>query len=339
MSFPAYNDSDHGASSSDWMTIESEEARRLHDSIFAAAELLKRDPGAVAAECAPPDQRFNGDFQLVGVHQGCRELEAAPSHHRLPALRTSMTPQLADIDEWFGMGAMLKLGAVAGLAVGVAFTTLNNFPQAGIATASQETRSPIFSMATLSGLAQIGTAQAKVQSTSSVSPPVSGPAVSSPTTMTSVSAVLAAAQANIDLATASSAPLAAANVVVPPAAAEMGPPRASEISAPLDEAPPPRSHTAAALARDEVAALMKRGRSLLVAGDIPSARLILTRLAENGEAEASLLLAGTFDPAELARLHVIGAEPNVAQARAWYSKAAEQGAPEASRRIQQLAVR
>ena len=45
---------------------------------------------------------------------------------------------------------------------------------------------------------------------------------------------------------------------------------------------------------------MKRGRSLLAAGDIPSARLILTRLADNGEAEASLLLAGTFDPAELA---------------------------------------
>jgi TPR repeat protein len=85
--------------------------------------------------------------------------------------------------------------------------------------------------------------------------------------------------------------------------------------------------------------LMKRGRSLLTAGDIPSARLILTRLADGGEAEASLLLAGTFDPAELARLHVIGAEPDVAQARAWYAKAAEQGSPEGSRRLQQLALR
>ena len=84
---------------------------------------------------------------------------------------------------------------------------------------------------------------------------------------------------------------------------------------------------------------MKRGRSLLAAGDIPSARLILTRLADNGEAEASLLLAGTFDPAELARLHVIGAEPDVAQARAWYAKAAEQGSPKGSRRLQQMASR
>jgi hypothetical protein len=349
MSFPAYNDADHDAlSPSSWTTIEieSEETRRLHDSIFAAAELLKRDSSGVAAECAIPDQHFDGDFQLAGVHHGCFELAPAPSHQWLPALQTSMTrPQLADIDEWFGLGTMLKLGAVAGLAVGVAFTTLSTAPPAGIAVASQPTQSPIFSMAALSGLAQISAAQAKVQSTTSLSPPASSPAASSPAALTSASAVLEAAQTSVDLAAASPAPSAApvpaANVVAPAAAADMVPPHASEIPPPAPAAavPPPRSPTAPALARDELAALLKRGRSLLAAGDIPSARLILTRLAETGEAEASLLLAGTFDPAELARLHVIGAEPNVAQARAWYTKAAEQGSLEGSRRLQRLALR
>jgi hypothetical protein len=341
--FPAYDDADHDVpSSSRWTTVESEETRRLHDSIFAAAELLKRDSDSVPAECAIPDERFDGDFQFAGLHHGCYELEAAPSHHWLPALQTPMTrPQLAVIDEWFSLGTMLKLGAVAGLAVGVAFTTLNIAPPAGIVTASQATKSPIFSMAALSGLAEIGAAQARVQSTTSVSTP----GASSPAALASSSAVLGAAQANVDLAAASPAPLAApmpaANVVAPGTAAEMVPPHASEIPPPTAVAavPPPRSHTAAALAREEVVALMKRGRTLLAAGDIPSARLILTRLAETGEAEASLLLAGTFDPAELARLHVIGAEPNVALARAWYTKAADQGSPEGSRRLQQLALR
>src|SRR3569833_2663695 len=356
MSFPAYNDADHGASSSPrWTTIESEETRRLHDNIFAAAELLKRNSDGGEAECAILDERFDGDFQLAGNHHGCFELEAAPNRHWLPVLQTSMTrPQLADIDEWFGFGTMLKLGAVAGLAVGVAFTTLHITPSDGIATASQATKSPMFAMAALRGLAEISTAQAKVQSATSVSSPgASSPGASSQqvsssratnaAVLGSASAVLAAAQANIDLATTSPPPLAApmqaANMVAPATAAEMAPSPGSEMPPPAAVAPPPQSRTAATLASDVVAALMKRGRSLLAAGDIPSARLILTRLAETGEAEASLLLAGTFDPAELARLHVIGAEPNVAQARAWYTKAAEQGSLEGSRRLQRLALR
>ncbi len=84
---------------------------------------------------------------------------------------------------------------------------------------------------------------------------------------------------------------------------------------------------------------MKRGRDLLAVGDIASARLILTRLADNGEADASLLLAETFDPAQLARLHVLGVLPDSAKAREWYAKAAEQGSSEVGRHVQQSASR
>ena len=79
--------------------------------------------------------------------------------------------------------------------------------------------------------------------------------------------------------------------------------------------------------------LMKRGRNLLAAGDVASARLILTRLSDAGIAEASLLLARTYDPTELTKSRILGAVPDAAKARIWYLRAADQGSPEASRRI------
>ena len=78
---------------------------------------------------------------------------------------------------------------------------------------------------------------------------------------------------------------------------------------------------------------------MLTAGDVASARLILTRLSDAGNAEASLLLARTYDPVELARSRLVGAVPDLAKARTWYLKAAEQGSAEAGRRIQQSAAR
>ena len=93
------------------------------------------------------------------------------------------------------------------------------------------------------------------------------------------------------------------------------------------------------MSRDEISSLLKRAQALIAAGDIASARLILTRLAEAGSVDACLALAGTFDAAELAELHVVGVQPDSAKARAWYLKAAEQGSPEAKRRLQQSSAR
>jgi len=90
---------------------------------------------------------------------------------------------------------------------------------------------------------------------------------------------------------------------------------------------------------DEMSSLLKRGRALVAAGDIASARLILTRLADAGSTDACLALAGTFDAAVLADMHVVGVPPDAAKARTWYLKAAEQGSTEARRRLQQSSVR
>ncbi len=93
------------------------------------------------------------------------------------------------------------------------------------------------------------------------------------------------------------------------------------------------------LDRDELAGLVKRGQTLLAEGDISSARLLLRRAAEAGDAAAALMLAGTYDRAELAKLKVIGVAHDHAQAKVWYKKAVEHGSAEAVRRLQQLAQR
>jgi hypothetical protein len=87
---------------------------------------------------------------------------------------------------------------------------------------------------------------------------------------------------------------------------------------------------------DELAALLKRAKSLLAIGDITSARLLLERAADAQEADAALMLAGTYDP------HVLGAQdmrsitPDPATARLWYQKAAQLGSFDAKRRLSQI---
>jgi hypothetical protein len=102
----------------------------------------------------------------------------------------------------------------------------------------------------------------------------------------------------------------------------------------------PATREAAQAARridpDELAALLKRAKSLLAIGDITSARLLLERAADAQEADAALMLAGTYDP------HVLGAQdmrsitPDPATARLWYQKAAQLGSSDAKRRLSQI---
>ena len=129
------------------------------------------------------------------------------------------------------------------------------------------------------------------------------------------------------------------------AKAQPGPPwfRARRPSAAPAVPPAPPNATAAteprrsiSLSQDEIAFLLKRGQALLAAGDIASARLILTRIADTGNAEAAFTLAGTFDASVLASLYIVGVQSDPEMARAWYSKAAELGSLEADKRLQAL---
>jgi TPR repeat protein len=50
-------------------------------------------------------------------------------------------------------------------------------------------------------------------------------------------------------------------------------------------------------------------------------------------------LAGTYDPDELAKMKVVGLQPNVEEARKWYERARELGAFEAAERLRRLGAR
>ena len=75
---------------------------------------------------------------------------------------------------------------------------------------------------------------------------------------------------------------------------------------------------------------------LLAIGDIISARLLLERAADAQEADAALMLAGTYDPQVLGARDMRSITPDPATARLWYQKAAELGSPDAKRRLSQI---
>lgn len=117
-------------------------------------------------------------------------------------------------------------------------------------------------------------------------------------------------------------------------------------SALQSQAPPPAAAVAppaapvAALHRldpNEVAASLKRADGLIASGDIAAARLVLQRVAEDGEAQAAVTLAETYDPAILDRLGVHGTVPDIALARKWYETAQRFGSVEATQRLAALA--
>lgn len=87
----------------------------------------------------------------------------------------------------------------------------------------------------------------------------------------------------------------------------------------------------------EITAMIKRGKDLLMSGDIASARLLLRRAADAGNAEAALALGATFDPLIIRRLGAVGMRPDIEQARQWYQRAADLGSASAMGQLAKLA--
>jgi hypothetical protein len=125
-----------------------------------------------------------------------------------------------------------------------------------------------------------------------------------------------------------------------PEAARPEPPKLEPLKlepAKLEPAKPPSA--VQQLGPEEIATLIKRGEDFLKYGDVASARLSLRRAASAGNAQAALALGVTFDPAFLHERGILGFAPDVAQARAWYEKAAELGSSDAARRLERLGRR
>jgi hypothetical protein len=97
-----------------------------------------------------------------------------------------------------------------------------------------------------------------------------------------------------------------------------------------------RSDTQPGLADAEVARLMARASALLRQGDIGSARSVLERAAETGNAQASFTLAETYDPLVLRKWGAYGTRGDAAKARILYAKAQAGGIKEAKERLDSL---
>ena len=99
----------------------------------------------------------------------------------------------------------------------------------------------------------------------------------------------------------------------------------------------PSSKSRHVLAPEEIELLMKQGEQMIAAGDVATARTVLQRAADAGDANAAMALGATYDPNVLARLGVVGVSAEVEKARSWYQKAETLGSPDARRRLDLLA--
>jgi TPR repeat protein len=105
------------------------------------------------------------------------------------------------------------------------------------------------------------------------------------------------------------------------------------------EAPAPARPREAILSpadREVAERLVVRGERELEQGQVAVARQFFLRAAQAGLARGALLLAATYDPRELARWRVQGVQPSLDEARKWYERARELGAPEAEERLARL---
>lgn len=145
-------------------------------------------------------------------------------------------------------------------------------------------------------------------------------------------AVLAETQTTLVITAALEVPKveapARADVVAPPPP----PPVAAK---PEPKLPIPRPPELSAEQRQRAEKMMAQGDKFLESGNIEIARQFYQRAADAGYAAGALRLAATYDPGELSRLS-IQVVPSPADARRWYERAKELGAPEAEERLVRL---
>lgn len=304
------------------------ETRRLQEDVIEAAKRLERE----SATFQPPAEagtavglRMSGDRMREDGRSS--RTDRVDSEEKARKLWDELKPQFISappLDGWGLRGLVLVAGFLSAMGVSaiVAMVVVKVVhPPAMLSSAEVPERDHAAKgnlLAALGDLAKVSETQAKMTHADEPAAP----------TETQV----ASAQPD-DIAVPKPAAAASPRIAkVEPAQPETTAPAA--VPAPASSARPPQR--AAPMPPDEIASLLKRGRDLIAAGDIASARLMLTLVAEAGNAEASFTLAGTFDPAVLATLPAIGVRADPAKARAWYARAAELGSLEAKQHLQAL---
>jgi hypothetical protein len=103
-------------------------------------------------------------------------------------------------------------------------------------------------------------------------------------------------------------------------------------------ADPAQPSTNAPATQDQAmaASLVHRGDAMLAIKDISAARKLYESAAGAGSAAGATALARTYDPDYLAKLGVVGLQPDPAAAAVWYRKAATMGDRDAETRLRTL---
>ena len=323
-------------SDSPWADAEQQqdETLRLQQEVIAAAQQLERQSHGLAfRENRLPLQLETArpKFELATLRPRDDRFSLQEYRHSVwtPALDpVPMPPPPQDKISLASPGIIVGLVGAVGLAAAIALAivhTLDIRPASPVMSVSAESE-PIKSKSFASiadNLPRMATPEVKLQPAQLAA--------------AATASVLAALPPN-------DAAVAKPSITPPP------PPPTVEAVAKVEPAPPEPAKPAAPsvipdprpadnLSRDEIVSLLKRGQDMIATGDIASGRLFLTRAALAGDAQASLALAGTYDAAILTNLKAVGVQPDAAKARAWYTRAAEQGSEEAKTRLQQSALR
>ena len=301
-----------------------DETRRLEEAVIEAAQRLERESTELLSlqTRTQPQQRAAIGFQLPRAllnDDNEASLEEMNLRVWLALEPELMPPPPQERVGVSGLGVAAGYAGAIVVAAAVALVVTNGVLapsiSSGLSTEDEVAKSQSLSTTTFSDLAKVASAQARMQPGDEPQMPAG--------------ALLAAPAKQIGAPKSPASPT--------PTSFEAEPVQPSIVRPAT--APSPERPATASLKRDEIASLLKRSQDLIALGDIASARLILTHLAEAGDAEASFKLAGTFDAAVLANLGVVGVKSDPATARAWYAKAAEQGSLEAKQRLQQSALR
>jgi hypothetical protein len=343
--------------------VHEAETRRLQEDVVEAAQRLEREAAERAAESNFQLTSNNTlTFRIPVVRRAVERPNGddprEDANERVwSALRSEFLASSSTQRGWGVPGVAMIAGSIGAVivaaAVALLVVNLIQVPSPTISASGEDEVSRKEFSSTAVNLAKIAAAQAKMQPAEDepqvpVSAPAPAPvmlATAGPASEIAVAKpparevapppeVMPAAPPEIKPAVVESPPS-------PPPASSPSPAVAAEPSPAVVAEPPPAAAAeppppAVNLSQDEIASLLKRGRELIGAGDIASARLVLTHLAEAGVAEASFTLAGTFDPTVLENMRIVGMRPDPAKARVWYSRAAEQGSMEAKQRLQAL---
>jgi len=104
----------------------------------------------------------------------------------------------------------------------------------------------------------------------------------------------------------------------------------------VEAAAPAQPAAAEAQSNSEAARLMARASTLLARGNMGAARIVLERAAETGSAQATFMLAETYDPVILSKWRTYGTRGEATKARELYAKAQAGGIEEAKNRLDAL---